>query len=64
MSKIEITFNPDFMTVHDLKQVSQTMRDLINRRALLEETCHHDPDMIAGSFLNAFDTLTQGVKTK
>jgi hypothetical protein len=59
---IQLKFNPDTMTVSEVKEAAQILRNLIQRREMLQESCQGDYDMIAGSLLNTFDTLTQGVK--
>jgi len=64
MDTIKLHFNPDYNTVRDVKDAAMILRDLINRRGMLQEACNGDVDMIAGSFLNSFDTMTQNFEVK
>jgi hypothetical protein len=53
---MKIEFNPDSMTVHDLKEVAVIMRTLILRRRMYaEDPSPLDPEM----FVASFDTMTQ-----
>ena len=60
--KLTIEFNPDCMQMRDVKTCAQILRDLIKRREMLQSACAGDVDMIAGSLLNSFDTMTQNVE--
>lgn len=60
MNKIRLEFNPDYNTVREVKDAAQILRDLIQKRKQLEGMCNGDFDMISGSFLPSFDTMTQG----
>lgn len=61
--KIELTFNPDYMTIAEAKEAARIMRDLMHKRKYLEARTDDDFTMTAESFLNTFDTLTQNVST-
>ena len=61
--KLLLTFNPDSMTGFQTREAVDILRALIHRREMLQAQCSGDVDMIAGSFLNSFDTLTQNVST-
>lgn len=59
---MKLEFNPDYNTVREVKDAAMILRDLIKRRQMLEETCNGDFDMVAGSLLNHFDTMTGGIE--
>ena len=62
MSKLILTFNPDAMRVTDVKLASQILRDLVNKRQMLEVQTEGNFTMVAESLLNSFDCLTQNVE--
>jgi len=64
MKKIVLEFNPDYMQMRDVKTAAQVLRDLIKQRDMLERSTDGNFDMIAGSFLNSFDTMTQNMEAK
>jgi len=59
---MKLEFNPDCNTVKEVKEAAMILRDLIHKRNMLQESCLGDYDMIAGSLLNSFDTLTQNIE--
>ena len=63
MKTLVLEFNPDYNTVREVKDAAMILRDLINRRNMLQESCDGNYDMIAGSLLNSFDTMTQNVES-
>lgn len=60
--KTHLPFNPDLMTVHDLKESADVLRTLIHRRNSVETQCAGDRAMMAEYFMNSFDVLTQGLE--
>jgi len=69
-NKTILEFNPDCMTMHDVKLCAQILRDLINRREQIENWQQHDPEHALTQqdkeqmFLASFDTLTQHMGVK
>jgi len=62
MDKLQLKFNPDCMSVREIKEAVLILRSLVERRKMLQGACSGDDTMVAESFLNSFDTLTQNVK--
>jgi len=61
---MKLEFNPDFNTIREAKATMRILRDLIQRRNMLETSTDpkFDRSAIAESMLNSFDTLTQNIE--
>ena len=61
---MKLEFNPDCNTVKEVKQAAMVLRDLINRRNMLETSTDpkFDRSATAEAMLNSFDTLTQNIE--
>ena len=61
---MKLEFNPDCNTISEAKEAARILRDLINRRNMLETATapKYDRSATAEAMLNSFDTLTQNIE--
>ena len=62
MSNLILEFNPEYMTVRDLKNATDLLRDLVRSRERLANAVMPQAER-EERFMNLFDTLTQNVES-